>query len=151
MKRRANKAVVIILSCIGALIACAAVFYVYVINSAEAYDLCADMCMWGWEDYVTYPMLSAELRDIVSEEEFSDRSPEGKLRMYEKLNGLVLDDRAGDKFDGRTSWFKTPCHELIETNGEHYAVDLSIDVVWKFGKTEVRNFTARIREPKGYD
>lgn len=140
MRRKANKAV--ILSCLGAAAVCAALFCAYIFDSASAHDLCADICMYGWERYITYPMLSAELREIVSEEEFSDRSPEGKLRMYEKL--VVLDDRANDKFGGRTSWFKTPCYDLVdlaEAGGECW-VELSIDVVSRFGKTEVRNFTA---------
>lgn len=69
--------------------------------------------------------------------------------MYEKLNGLVLDDRPNEKFDGRTSWFKSPCYDIIEANGEYYWVELRVDLVRKLGKTEVRNFTACLVETEG--
>lgn len=136
-----KKMVIGAVSALAVLLIGVVAFGVYIYNSGEAHELCMDMCSHGWEGYITYPMLSAELKEIVSEEEFSDRSPEGKLNMYKKLNGVILDNRANDKFDGRTSWFKSPCLDIIEADGESYWVELGIDVIYKFGRIEVRNFT----------
>lgn len=149
MKRKADRSVIVAVSCLAAILIGITCFYTYMYFSAEAHDLCGDICLYGWERYISYPMLSAELKGIISEEEFSDRTPEGKLRMYEKLNGLVLDDRPDVKFDGSTSWFKSPCYDIIERNGESDLVELRIDLAYRFGKLEVRNFTACISSPKG--
>ena len=64
------------------------------INSTRAYELCQDCAAYGWENNLKYSMLSKELKSIISEEEFADDTPEGRLELYQKLNGLVLDDRA---------------------------------------------------------
>ena len=144
MKSKVNKGVIIAVSCLAVLLIGILAFGVYIYNSDEAHELCMDMCAYGWEEYITYPMLSAELKEIVSEEEFSDRSPEGRLNMYKKLNGLVLDTRPNDKFDGRTSWFKSPYCDIIEVDGGSYRVEFGIDLIYTFGRIEVRNFTAGI-------
>ncbi|MBD5130013.1 MAG: hypothetical protein HDT43_08825 [Ruminococcaceae bacterium] len=121
-------------------------FYHYIFDSDKGHYFCMDMCSYGWENSLTYQMLSKDLRKIISEEEFTDTTPEGRLKMYEKLNELVLDERPTNSFEGSTRWGKTPCFEIIETDGARYWAEFGIDVTCTFGRIEVRNFTCYLRE-----
>ncbi len=98
-----------------------------------------------------YSMLSDELRGIISEEEFLDNSPEGRLKMYKKLENLVLDDRPTNDFTGSTHWGKTPCMEIIETNEATYYVEFGIDVTCTLGIIKVRNFTCHLWGKKEFN
>lgn len=116
------------------------------INSIRSYELCQDSVGHGWEDSVKYSMLSKELKGIISEDEFLDRSPEGKLKMYQKLNGLVLDDRPTKKFHGSTHGFKSPCMDMIEVDGQTYSVDITIEAMGRLTGIEIRNFYCYLYE-----
>ncbi|MBD5383688.1 MAG: hypothetical protein HDR72_01645 [Ruminococcaceae bacterium] len=146
MKSKVNKGVIIAVSCLAALLIGVAWFYHNIFDSDKGYFFCMDMCSDGWEDYLTYKMLSRELRNIISEEEFTDETPEGKLKMYEKLNNLVLDERPYNSFEGSTRWGKTPCFETIEVDGTRYWAEFGIDITCTFGRIEVRNFTCYLHE-----
>lgn len=146
MKSKANKGVIIVMSCLAVLLIIAAWFFHYIFDWDKGYYFCMDMCSHGWENYLTYKMLSRELRNIISEEEFTDDTHEGKLKMYEKLNDLVPDERPTNSFVGSTHWGKTPCYETIEVNGTQYLVEFGIDVTCTFGRIEVRNFTCHLHE-----
>ncbi|MDE7194066.1 MAG: hypothetical protein K2O14_08860 [Oscillospiraceae bacterium] len=144
-----KKAVIILLSCLFAVIIAAAVFAVWVSDSIKAEEFCQSVDIWGWEGQVSYSMLSRQLRDIISEEEFNDASrddtsPMARLRMYQKLDNLVPDNRPKDKFDGSTSWYKAYYFETIEDEPLRYFIDFNIDVTCTLGKIKVHNFTCYI-------
>lgn len=111
------------------------------INSIRAYELCQECAAYGWEDSLKYSMLSRELKSIISEEEFTDDTPEGRLELYQKLNGLVLDERPTQKFHGSTHGFKTPslCYKL-DVNGSIYYAEIRVDAMGRLTGIEVRNF-----------
>ncbi len=116
------------------------------VSSIRSYELCADAIAYGWENCVEYPMLSKELKGIVSEEEFRDGTPEGRLKMYRKLDNLVLDERPSDKFHGSTHGFKSPLYDTLEVGGKTYCVNIDIDAMGRLTGTEIRNFTCHIWE-----
>lgn len=116
------------------------------INSTRSYELCSDAIMHGWENSIEYSMLSRELKSIISEEEFLDNSPEGRLEMYQKLNGLVLDERPTKKFHGSTHGFKSPCMDMIEVNGQTYSVDITIEAMGRLTGIEILNFYCYLYE-----
>ena len=146
MKSKVNKGGVIAVSCLAVLLIGAVWFYRNIFDSDKGYNFCMDMCSGGWENSLTYKMLSSDLRKIISEEEFTDTTPEGRLKMYEKLNSLVLDDRPTKSFAGSTRWGRAPCYEIIESNGKRYWAEFGIDVTCMFGRIEVRNFTCYLGE-----
>ena len=122
------------------------VLYYNAYQSFKANELCSSINPYGWEDSITYSMLSSELQEIISEEEFSDSTPEIRLQMYKKLENLILDDRPLNSFDGSTDFWKTPYCENYEIDGVSYYVEFRIDVKCRFNKMEVRNFTCYIQE-----
>ena len=119
------------------------------INSTRSYELCGDCVIDGWENNLKYSMLSREIKDIISEEEFLDHSPEGKLEMYQKLNGLVLDERPTEKFHGSTNGFKSPCMDIIEVDGQTYSVDITVEAMGGLTGIEIRNFYCYLYECRG--
>ena len=122
------------------------VLYYNAYQSFKAYELCSSINPYGWEDQITYSMLSPELQKIISEEEFSDPTPETRFQMYKKLEGLILDDRPIESFDGSSYFWKTPYCESYDIDGVSYQVEFRIDVKCHFDKMEVRNFTCYIWE-----
>ena len=85
-------------------------------------------------------MLSNDLKEIISEEEFTDKSPQGRLSMYRKLENLTLDNRPSTDFKGSTSHFKSPYVEFIEVDNKHYYVDIQIDIDAGMFEPKVVNF-----------
>lgn len=148
MKNKIKKPLIVLMSCFAAILIVTALFFLYIFESGKGTQLCQDMCQNGWEHYITYPMLSAELKDIVSEEEFSDSSSDGRLKMYRKLENLVLDERPANSFSGSTRWWKTPCMDIVEADGSRFYVEFGIDVTYAFGVMRVHNFTCYIHEEK---
>ncbi len=59
-----------------------------------------------WETSIEYSMLSKKLKNIISKEEFNDRTDAGKYNMYRKLEGLELE--AVDNETPSTGWWKSP-------------------------------------------
>ncbi len=111
------------------------------INSIRSYELCQDCAAYGWENNLKYSMLSKELKSIISEEEFADDTPEGRLEMYTKLNGLVLDERPTQKFHGSTHGFKTPSLDyVLDVNGRTYHAEICVEAMGRLTGIEVRNF-----------
>lgn len=111
------------------------------ISSIKAYELCQECAAYGWEDSLKYSMLSRELKSIISEEEFTDDTPEGRLELYQKLNGLVLDERPTQKFHGSTRGFKTPSlYYVLDVNGQIYYADICVEAMGGLTGIEVRNF-----------
>lgn len=150
MGKRKKAVIIILLSCLLVVIIVAADFAVWVSDSVKADDFCQSLDMWGWEGQVSYSMLSRELRDIISEEEFNDASrddasPETRLRMYQKLEDLVLDDRPKSEFYSSTSWYKGPYMEIIEDDTSRYYIEFGIDATCTFGKIKIHNFTCYIQ------
>lgn len=103
-------------------------------------ELCKNICREGWEGKLSYSMLSNDLQEIISEEEFSDKSPQGRLSMYRKLENLTLDNRPSTDFKGSTSHFKSPYVEFIEVDNKHYYVDIQIDIDAGMFEPKVVNF-----------
>lgn len=103
----------------------------------------------NWERSISYDMFSDELKSVISEEEFNDRSDKGKYNMYRKLEGLTFEDK--ENLDGSTSWYKTPPMDDVEIDGRHYMIDYRIDFKSNIlkNKNEVVNFTTAIYECPG--
>lgn len=110
----------------------------------EALDLGFSITSEGWEEYISYDMLSEDLQKVISEEEFSDTNPENRFRMYQKLENMIIDTRPLKEFDGSTSGHKTPYCEFYEIDGKKYYVEFRIDIDSRFYKMEVRNFCCYI-------
>lgn len=79
------------------------IIFVVVYQKCKAWDLALDITSAGWEKYISYDMLSKDLQKVISEEEFSDTTPENRFRMYQKLENMIIDTRPLKKFDGSTS------------------------------------------------
>lgn len=103
-------------------------------------EICMNIFDEGWEGTLSYSMLSNDLKEIISEEEFTDKSPQGRLSMYRKLENLTLDDRPSTDFKGSTSHFKSPYVEIIEVDNKKYYVDIQIDLDAGLHEPKVVNF-----------
>lgn len=112
----------------------------------ETENLIIDIHHSGWSRNISYDMLSSELQEIISEEEFSDTNSQNRLAMYRKLENLIIDNRPIEKFNATTTGVKTPYVEFYETDGKKYQVDFRIDIDSHFGKMEVKNFCCYIHE-----
>ncbi|MDE6538941.1 MAG: hypothetical protein K2K66_02015 [Ruminococcus sp.] len=117
-----------------------------IMNVVEAENLVYSIHSQGWERYITYDMLSDDLQEIISEEEFSDTNPQNRFRMYQKLENMIIDTRPITKFDSSTHGYKTPYTEFYEIDGKKYDVNFRIDINNHFGKMEIRNFCCYIYE-----
>ena len=124
------------------LIALASAFFLLSVNSYNAVEFSREICVSGWQGKVTYSMLSDELKKIISEEEFSDSTPEARMAMYRKLEDLVLD--SSEHFYCSTSWWKTPCFELYTIDGITYSIDIEIDFNKCLNGIKAVNFTCHI-------
>ena len=137
MQKRKRIVVCSVLILAALLIAAGITIY---IDSIRSYELCQDCAAYGWENNLKYSMLSKELKSIISEEEFADDTPEGRLELYQKLNGLVLDDRPTKKFHGSTHGCKTPCLYSLNVNGHTYYAEIHAEAMGRLTGIEVRNF-----------
>ena len=81
------------------IIICVLAYYRYVSMDMIAVELTQ---IAGWENNITYDMLSDKLKNVISEEEFNDRTDSGKLSLYRKLENLKVEERR--KYDPSTSW-----------------------------------------------
>lgn len=96
----------------------------------------------NWETNIKYSMLSAKLKKVISEEEFNDRTDEGKYNMYRKLEGLELETI--DKDTPSTDWWKTPPCDAVETDVGKFWVEYRIDFKVHLNRIEVINFVTYI-------
>lgn len=103
-------------------------------------EICMNIFDEGWEGTLSYSMLSNDLKEIISEEEFTDKSPQGRLSMYRKLENLTLDNRPSTDFKGSTSHFKSPYAEIIEVDNKNYYIDIKIDIDAGLLEPKVVNF-----------
>ena len=103
-------------------------------------EICMNIFDEGWEGSLSYSMLSNDLKEIISEEEFTDKSPQGRLSMYRKLENLTLDNRPSTDFKGSTSHFKSPYAEIIEVDNKNYYIDIKIDIDAGLLEPKVVNF-----------
>ena len=134
----------IVLPIFAVLIVLAAAYCFLAARSQDYIEFAQSINASGWEDKITYSMLSDELKEIVSEEEFADDTPEARIAMYRKLEELVLDD--SEHFYCSTSWWKTPCFEAYTIDGVTYYVEIEMDFNKLPGGIEVANFTCHIQE-----
>lgn len=144
-KSKVNKAVITAIGavCWGTLLIALAAGVVRFFDSVKGFDFCNDVFSRGWEKNIEYSMLSRDLKSIISEDEFNDDTPEGRLEMYKKMNWVILDDRPANDFDGSTRQSKTPYFELAEIDGERTWIEIDVDVNCLFGRISVRNFTCK--------
>lgn len=143
---KTNTAKKIMIPAIIIVLVLAIICFLWQFGKGEAWELSMDICSDGWEGNITYSMLSGELKEIVTEDEFNDSSPEGRIAMYRKLESLVLDDRPAGEFDGSTDFWKSPCVDEIEIGDMDYYVNIEIDLDSYFFDSEVVNFTCHIYE-----
>lgn len=140
--KQMTKIIIIAIAAVAVLIAMIIGTVVYVDIHIE--ELSSNVTLFGWEDYVKYPMLSDELKSVISEEEFNDNSDESRLSMYKKLENLVIDDRPTSRFKGSTAWWKFDCTDMIKIDNEEYLVHIRMDFDDKFFSPEVVNFITYI-------
>lgn len=96
----------------------------------------------NWERSITYTMLSDKLKAVISEEEFNDRSQNGKYNMYVKLQNLELEPT--DDNNPSTAWYKTPPCDYLKTDNGEYFIEYRIDFEVHFNRIEVINFVTHI-------
>lgn len=104
--------------------------------------------MDNWEYCITYEMFSDELKEFISEEEFNDRTPNGKYNMYSKLQDLELE--AANENNPSTGWYKTPPCDSVTTDNGKYFIVYRIDFETHFNRIEVINFVTHISEINTY-
>ena len=109
------------------------------------YDLSCNIATYGWDGCINYSMLSDELKAVISEEEFNDRTDKGRLSMYRKLEDLIIDDRPRNEFKGGTFGLKNHNCYIISMDNEYYYIDIEIDLDEKFFSPVVVNFTTHIQ------
>lgn len=115
-------------------------YYIYVNMDMKAVELTQ---IASWENNITYDMFSDKLKNVISEEEFYDRTDSGKLSLYRKLENLKVEERR--KYDPSTDWWKTPqCFDCVEVDGEKYLVEIGFDVRSGFFGIKVINFYTQI-------
>jgi len=151
MKNKIKEPLIVLWACLSPLIIIVALFFLYIFDSEKGTEFCNDIKSHGWEEHITYPMLSAKLRDVIPEGEFNDNTAGGRLKMYKKLDDLVLDDRPTNDFSSSTHWGKTPCMEIIETDEATYYVEFGIDVTCTLGIIKVCNFTCHLWDIKEFN
>lgn len=142
MTKKAKKIIIIAIAAFIVFLAMIISSIVYVDIHIE--ELSSNVTLFGWEDYVKYPMLSDELKSVISEEEFNDNSDESRLSMYKKLENLVIDDRPTSRFKGSTAWWKFDCTDMVKIDNEEYLVHIRMDFDDKFFSPEVVNFITYI-------
>ncbi|MDE6501770.1 MAG: hypothetical protein K2L10_06765 [Ruminococcus sp.] len=146
VSKKINILIKVIVSIVVVIILAFTGFYYHVKHTVEAQHLAFSIHGQGWKKYISYDMLSDDLQEIISEEEFSDTDPKNKFRMYRKLENMIIDNRDQSEFYATTTGVKTPYVEFYETDGKKYRVDFRIDIDNHFGKMEVRNFCCHIHE-----
>lgn len=122
------------------IIICVLAYYRYVYMDMKAVELTQ---IADWENNITYDMLSDKLKNVISEEEFNDRTDSGKLSLYRKVEGLKVEERR--KYDPSIDWWKTPqCFDCVEVDGEKYLVEIGFDVRSGLFGIEIINFYTHI-------
>ena len=138
MTKSKKRVLAVVISIAGVLAAFCTGYAFWVIGLPE--EICMNIFDEGWEGTLSYSMLSNDLKEIISEEEFTDKSPQGRLSMYRKLENLTLDNRPSTDFKGSTSHFKSPYVEIIEVDNKNYYIDIKIDIDAGLLEPKVVNF-----------
>lgn len=139
-----NKLIKVISCIVLGIILVVSIIYVDFNQKCKAWEIGVSINVYGWEKYISYDMLSEDLQKIISEEEFSDTTPENRFRVYQKLENKIIDTRPLKKFDGSTSGYQKPYCEFYEIDSKKYMVKFRIDIDGRFNKIEVRNFCCYI-------
>ena len=138
MTKSKKRVLAIVISIAGVLAAFCTGYAFWAIGLPE--EICMNIFDEGWEGKLSYSMLSSDLKEIISEEEFTDKSPQGRLSMYRKLENLTFDNRPTTDFKGSTSHFKSPYAEIIEVDNKNYYIDIKIDIDAGLLEPKVVNF-----------
>lgn len=138
MTKSKKRVLAVVISIAGVLAAFCTGYAFWAIGLPE--EICMNIFDEGWEGTLSYSMLSNDLKEIISEEEFTDKSPQGRLSMYRKLENLTLDNRPSTDFKGSTSHFKSPYVEIIEVDNKNYYIDIKIDIDAGLLEPKVVNF-----------
>ena len=138
MTKSKKRVLAVVISIAGVLAAFCTGYAFWAIGLPE--EICMNIFDEGWEGTLSYSMLSNDLKEIISEEEFTDKSPQGRLSMYRKLENLTLDNRPSTDFKGSTSHFKSPYMEIIEVDNKNYYIHIQIDLDAGLLEPKVVNF-----------
>ena len=130
----------IVLTIAAAAVIAFALYCHNVYMETKAYEFCREIA--EGHEWVKYSMLSKELKELISEEEFNSTDPEVQYRMYKKMENRVV-DKSGN-FEGSTHFFKTPYVFYLHVDGKSYGIEPHIDAKHRFNKIEVRNFYCEI-------
>lgn len=125
--------------------------WLFWINAVKlsCYDMAQEMCNCNcWQKYITYSMLSDEIKEVISYSEFNDSDSLHRLTMYRKLEEVYF--TKGNLFSGSTSQWKSPVYSVINDGDTEYIIEHKIDLdvgFWiVFPKVEVVNWTCKITE-----
>lgn len=95
-----------------------------------------------------YSILSEELQNFISEEEFNDTTDEGRLKLYRKLEGKRFVEK--ENFPGSTGGIKTKPFDTVSVDGKSYTVEFVLDFdfnPWKLKpEPKVVNYTTYLYE-----
>lgn len=89
----------------------------------EAIETAMNIVGHDYAKILPYEMLSDDLKALVSEEEFLDTSPEGRLNLYRTVGDRVFVEKP---FASTDQW-KTPNMDLFVIDNTKYIVDYEID------------------------
>ena len=87
---------------------------------SQAIETAMNIAGHGYARALPYEMLSGDLKALVSEEEYLDSSPEGKLNLYRKTENRVYAEK---KPFASTDQWKTP-------NGDAFVIGETQYIVW---------------------
>lgn len=114
----------------------------------QAIETSMNIVSHGYAEALPYEMLSDDLKTLVSEEEFLDSSPEGKLSLYRKIGDRIS---AESKPFTSTDQCKTPYanFEVFIIGDTEYIVQYEIDfdfTVLGLFRPKAVNFRVHIEE-----
>lgn len=120
-------------------------FVIYLHGDFWIFDTALGILNHGYAKALPYKMLSGDLKALVSEEEYLDVSPEGRLNLYRKVGERIFVDEK--HLHGSTDQYKTPqanwdCFIIGEKRYiVQYEVDFAFTVLGLFRPKAV-NFRA---------
>lgn len=136
---------IIIISAVFVLCAVIAIIPLYLHMYYKARSLTE---LVDWETSIEYSMLSKKLKNVISEEEFNDRTDAGKYNMYQKLEGLELE--AVDNETPSTDWWKSPPLDSVVTEEGSFWVEYRIDFKVHPNRIEVINFVTYVHSDEDH-
>lgn len=123
-------------------------FACFMHTDGEMFELTMKICTEGWAGNLSYDMLSDKLKTLVSEEEFNDTSPEGRLNVYRKFGSQSQNERTGSRIVS-TDGYRTTPGDGFDIGETHYTVFYNVYFEYIMGGifgAKAVNFSVYIEE-----